>query len=147
MGRWDLVRQRIEANLGARASEKDRAFSSRRKALADELGMRDSTLKGFLPARKSRSSKPKSGTLGLDKVAKLLAKPGFQDLLKEFPELGATAPLAEAPREIQLEIEFQGFGFKPEYRTLRLPLGKEGNLQIIVKGNRRSSRKPKSLRS
>jgi hypothetical protein len=132
MNRWDLVRQRIEDHLGARTSEKDRAFSSRRKALADEMGMGDSTLKSFLPAKNPRSSEPKSGTLGLGKLAKLLAKPEFQDLLREFPELGSMAPPAEVLREIQLKIEFHGFGLKPEHRTLRLPVDKEGKLQLLI---------------
>ena len=110
--------------------QKDRTYSSKRRALAADLGMDDSTLKGFLPADDPTASK-KSGTLGLDKVARLLGKPEFQDLRNHFPELAAAIPL-ETPIEFRLDIDFEGFGGTLQNRKVRLPVGKEGKLHVTI---------------
>jgi hypothetical protein len=132
MERWDLIRERIEQYLGERSSAKERAYRSRRQALANDLGMADVTLKGFLPAHRSRSEKSKSGTLGLDKLRKLLEKPDFHDLRSEFPELGPGAFQAQVLTEIQLELDFEGFDVAPQRSTLLLPVGREGKVRLTI---------------
>jgi hypothetical protein len=133
MDRWSLVRERIELYLGQRNSAKDRAYRLRRETLADELGVNDVTLKGFLPVQDSKSGKAKSGTLGFDKLRKLLAKQEFQDLRNEFPEVGIAVSQPPTFREIQLELDFQGFDVSPQTRIVRLPIGREGRLRLTIR--------------
>jgi hypothetical protein len=130
--RWSLVRGRIENYLGERRSAKARAYRAKREALAKELGMADVTLKGFLPAKKSKAQKQKSGALGLDKVQKLLVKREFQDLRHHFPELGGATVHPDPISYFQLELDFSGFDVTPETRVVRLPVGREGRVRLRI---------------
>jgi hypothetical protein len=124
MARWDLVKQRVREYLGERKSPKDRAYSKRRRDLAKELGMEDVTLKGFLQTRQN---------LGWVKLDKLLAKGEFQDLQKHFPELEQLKTVQVSVfGEVQLELDFDGFDIAPEFRIVRLPVGKEGRLRVTI---------------
>jgi hypothetical protein len=132
MDRWDTLRNRVEQYLGPRSSERDRAYTARRKRLAESLDMGDSTLKGFLPTQNPKSAQPKSVTLGLDKVGKLLAMQDFEDLRSQFPELAPVASPAVTLTEIQLEIDSLGFDESPELSTVRLPISKEGRVRLTI---------------
>jgi hypothetical protein len=132
MDRRRLVRRRIEDYLGERSSAKARAYRAKREALAGELGMADVTLKGFLPAKKSKSKKQKSGALGLDKMQKLLVKREFQDLRHHFPELGGPTAQPDPISYFQLELDFSGFDVNPETRIVRLAVGSEGRVRLRI---------------
>jgi hypothetical protein len=132
MDRWHLIRKRIGDYLGERSSAKERSYRARRVALAQELGMADVSLKGFLPAKTPKSHKSKSGTLGLDKMQKLLSKREFQDLRRFFPELNGSAAKPPTNSYLQLELDFIGFDVPARRRIVRLPIGKTGRVRIRI---------------
>jgi hypothetical protein len=132
MDRWRLVRNRIEQYLGERSSARERAYRAKREALAGEIGMADVTLKGFLPAKRTKSRKPKSGTLGWDKLQKLLVKREFRDLRRHFPELGRPRSQPRPISYLQLEFDFKGFDVTPQTRIVRLPVGREAKVRLRI---------------
>jgi hypothetical protein len=124
IGDWSDVRQKVESYLGERKSPKDRSYSGRRQALATEIGVADVTLKGFLQANQA---------LGVIPLAKLLAKEEFRELRAQFSGVqGFTIPDVFVLAEIQLELDFEGFDTKPEFRSFRLPVGKEGRIRMTI---------------
>ena len=125
MERWSVVRQRVERYLGERKTPKDRQYSTRRRSLAKDLGIEDVTLKGFLMTPQN---------LGWLKLGRLLAKQEFQDLRGNFPELDEfKTPSPEASREVQLELDFDGFEVAPECRLIRLPVSSESRWRLTIR--------------
>jgi hypothetical protein len=127
--RWNVVRSRIQAHLGERRSPKDRGYRKKRAELAADLGISDVRLKGFLS---TKSKQPKSAALGFDKIGKLLNMEEFEDLRNLFSELPALPTATKVLREIQLELDFEGFTVIRGSRTLRLPIGKSGRLHLTI---------------